>query len=135
MSLKISGTGSELILKKFFTAGAVDNTLTLKLFVNAITPDITSVAGNFTEALDGGYADVDLSQANWTVTESNGIATATYPAIQWNFTAGLTTNKTIYGYYIVNSAGALIYAERAAATFTPLNGAFYKVTPTISLTS
>jgi len=62
------------------------NTLTLRLFTNDLTPTGASVAGDFTECADGGYAsetDVDFQAA---IVNSSNQGQTTAPAVTWIFT-------------------------------------------------
>lgn len=105
----------------------------LKLFVSNTTPAEGDTAATYTEANGGGYADVTLAQANWTVGTSGGTTSAEYAEQTFTFTGPLTTNLTIFGYYVVSPTGSvLLWAERAAATFEPANnGDTYKVSPVL----
>ena len=54
----------------------------------------------------------------------------------FTFTGATNAPGTIYGYYLTNAAGKLIYAERLAAVFSPANnGDTVKVTPTMTFGS
>ena len=138
MALVLADVGADELLKVFFnndrpTGG---NNFTLKLFVNDYTPLQTSVAGSFTEATGGGYAAKTLTNGSFTVTVGNDPSDAVYAQQVFTFTGALTTNPTIYGYYVVDADGTLIYAERAAASFTPANnGDHYDVTPKFQISS
>lgn len=110
------------------TAGAVKManayfstaSLTMKLFTNDITPSKTSVVGDFTQAAGGGYSSIALTAGNFTSANVGGVATTTYsPSITFAFTGALTGSVGIYGYYVVDGAGDLIFADRGAAVYTP----------------
>ena len=132
MAMVLADVGAAKILTEYFiTSGGA---LTLKLFVTNVTPLDSSVAGSFTEASGGGYAAKTLAAASWTESNVAGIEQVAYAQQTWTFTGPLTTNPTIYGWYIVDGAGVLICAELNATTFTPaVNGETCKVTPTIQL--
>jgi hypothetical protein len=136
MAMVLMDTGAEQILNSYFkkvepTAG---NNLTLKLFVNNITPSDDDVVGDYTEAAGGGYAAKTLSAASFTVSDAAGIMQAAYAQQQFVFTGPLTTNTDIYGAYIVDADGVLICAELAPAIYTPANsGDLYAVTPVFKL--
>lgn len=136
MSIVLSDVGAEQILKKYFanTAPAGGNNLTLKLFTSNTTPADTDTAGTYTEATGGGYSAITLTAASFTVSTVGGIAQAAYAQRTFTFSGALTTNGTVYGYYIVDADGVLIYAERAATSYTPLNnGDALMITPIFKL--
>jgi len=106
---------------------------TLKLFGNNATPAVGSVAGDFNEVSGAGYASKSLAAASWTITA--GVPTiAVYAAQAWVFTGALDAPGTVYGYFIVDSLGLLVCAERLAAPpYTPLvNGDAAVVVPQVA---
>ncbi len=88
------------------------STWRVKLFKNNLTPTGANVATDFTEADFRGYADDAVGA--WTVTGPNGTAGV------HSFTAdgGIAGPQTIYGYYVVDSGGALVFSERFGASIT-----------------
>lgn len=84
-------------------------TLRVKLYSNNVTPAETDTSASYTEVTGGGYAAVDLTAANWTITE--GAPTeAAYPQITWTFSAAI---GNVYGYYVVGvTSGKVWFAER-----------------------
>jgi len=138
MSLVLADVGADQILKSYFNKSQPSggNNLTLKLFCNDYTPLQTSIASNFTEANGGGYAALTLNSGSWTVTVADDPSDAVYAQQTFTFTGALTTNTTVYGYYIVDADGVLIWAERLAASFTPANnGDNLKITPKFQISS
>lgn len=132
MALVLADVGADTILNAFFNdtrpAGGTD--LTLKLFCNDVTPADTDTAGTYTEASGGGYAAKTLTNGSWTVASANDPSDAVYAQQMFTFTGALDTNPTIYGYYVVDADGVLVWAEAIAATFTPAtNGDELKITP------
>lgn len=137
MSIVLSDAGAIQILTKYFKniAPTNGNNYTLKLFTNNnITPVDSDTASTYTEADGGGYAAKTLTAASFTISTSAGIAQAAYAQQTFTFTGALTANATIYGYYVVDDDGALIYAEKASSSFTPTNnGDQYLITPVFQL--
>jgi hypothetical protein len=136
MAIVLTDLGAEQILKKYFAntdpTGGVD--LTLKLFTNNINPADTDVVGGYTEAVGGGYAAKTLTAASFTISTVGDIAQAAYAQQTFTFTGPLTGPGTIYGYFVVDADGVLIYAEKAAVAFTPLNnGDLLLITPAFQL--
>ena len=108
--------------------------LTLKLFCNDRTPAEGDIASAYTEATGGGYAAKTLTCGNWTVTDGAAQAQATYAMQQFTFSGALTSNPTIYGYYIVDADNVLQCAERFEVSVTPVaDGNYVRVTPVYTL--
>jgi hypothetical protein len=123
--------GAIKILDKFFNTG---NNLTLKLFTNDYTPVEGTVVGDLTEAAGADYAAKTLTAGSWTCSSVGGIATAVYAEQTWTFTGALTGPQTVYGYYVIDSTGALIFLQRVDSPATPaLNGDKIVITPTYLL--
>jgi hypothetical protein len=133
MSLIVPNTAEVLALKNFLNNEAPQDQY-LKLYCNNYDPVEGSAAGNFTEAAGGGYTHIALTGASWVIATSGGLTTASYAQQTFTFTGALTTNPTIYGYFVVQqTSGAILWAEKAASPFTPANnGDTYKVTPQIT---
>lgn len=137
MAIIVPDASEILMLKNILNHTAPQNQ-TLKLFANNYTPVAGSVAGDFTEAAGGGYAAKSLTGTSWTVaTNDSDEAEATYAAQTFTFTGALTTNGTVYGYFVVQaSSGLLLYAERFADSRTPsVNGDAITFTPRLQLFS
>jgi len=142
MPLQLCDGGAELLLESFFNkvvAGTyvpvAGDKLVLKLYVDDETPstDGSDTVAKYTEAGAGhGYAAIDLAAGSWTVSTVATIAQAAFAKQTFTWTSNPT--ETVYGYFVVNSAGDLVWAERAAATFTPTaNGDYFEVTPVFKL--
>lgn len=111
---------------------------TLRLYGNDYTPVDTSTTGNFTEIAGGGYANLPITFANWTIV-SGTPSQATYPSQSWTFTGPINAPGTIYGYYITrNSDNKLLLAERfpsANVPFAPIAGSRVVILPRFSAES
>lgn len=84
---------------------------TLRLFKNDHTPVVGDVNANYTEANFSGYASFALG--NWTAAFVNGDGKGEIDAAPHTFAHnGGATANTIYGVYVTNNAGDVIYAER-----------------------
>lgn len=114
MSLAVSAAYKVTILQSL-----LNQTLTLKLYSNNVTPTSDNVAADFTEVVGGGYAAKTLEYVTWTIL--TGIAS--YNTIQtWTFSGATNAPGTIYGYFIVDGSGILVWAERfpgAQIPYTP----------------
>lgn len=133
--LVLSDVGSEMMLKAILNnvwPGGGKN-LTIKLYTNNYTPLDTSVVGNFTEASGGGYASKTLTNGSWTI-GSAALRQGSYAKQVWTFTGALSGNPTVYGYYVIDADGVLVYAQKLSAFYTPIvNGATLGITPIFAL--
>jgi hypothetical protein len=133
MALVIPNASEVKLLNNLLNISAPTNTI-LHLYSNNLTPSSTTVIGDVTETASGGYAAITLTSSSWTVaTSGGGITTASYPERTFN----ITTSATIYGYYITNLAGDLLWLERfTAAPFQlPGSGGQVLITSQLSLNS
>lgn len=136
MALVLTDLGADEILKTYFnnTRPVGGNNLTLRLFATDVTPAQTGVT--YVEAVGGGYAAITLTNGSWTITPANDPSDAVYAEQTFTFTGPLTTNSTVYGYYITDADDTVIYAEAFATSFAPENnGDVVKITPQIQLSS
>jgi hypothetical protein len=127
MAFQLADTGAAAVLTSYFAA-----TLTIELFATNVTPSDTSTKASFTAAAGGGYASKTLTGGSWTIgDDGGGIQQAAYAQQTWTFTGALTTNATVYGYYLYNGS-VLIGAEALTTPFTPANnGDQLSITPII----
>lgn len=105
--------------------------LFLRLYSNNVTPSEGSTAATFTQVAGGGYSQITLDKDDWTITTGDPTF-ATQVQKTFSFTGPTNAPGTIYGYYVVNGAGVLQWAERfpgANVPFTPINGSSIKITP------
>ena len=142
MAQVVADVGALSILNK--TIGTLPtNSLTLasqynyqlRLYATNVTPDPNGgdTAGTYTQAAGGGYAAIELAYGSATIANNNP-SDIRWAEQTFTFTGALTTNGTIYGYYIVDCNGVLVTSEKAASSFTPAtSGDTYKVTPIIKL--
>ena len=108
----------------------------LKLFSNNVTPAAVDTAASYTVVSGGGYANINLTAANW-ATVSNAPSSMSLAAQTFTFTGATSAPGTIYGYYIVDGNNKVMQAERLPSPpFSPANnGDTVTVTPTITLGS
>lgn len=133
MALVIPNVSEVKLLNNLLNISAPTNTI-LHLYSNNLTPSSTTVIGDVTEVASGGYAAITLTSTSWTVaTSGGGVSTASYPEQTFN----ITTSATVYGYYITNLAGDLLWLERfTAAPFQlPGSGGQVLITSQLSLNS
>lgn len=133
--MPLADTGASALLTSYLnkTQPTGGNNLTLKLFTNDFTPDDTTITSAFTEAAGGGYTAKELIAGNWTVTISGGIPKGAYPQQIFSFTGALTTNTTVYGWYIIDADNALLASSRFDVPFAPTSSAIILTTPEIRL--
>ena len=136
MPLVLTDLGADEILKTYFNNArpAGGNNLTLRLFCNDVTPAQTGIS--YSEATGGGYAAKTLTNGSWTVATANDPSDAVYAEQTFTFTGALTTNTTVYGYYVTDADNTVLWAETLTAPFTPANnGDNIKITPKFQLSS
>lgn len=113
----------------------LNQNLKLKLYSNNVTPVVTDTVASFTEVTGGGYAEITLTFANWTVTLGPP-AVAVYNSFQdFDFTGVTGGAGTVYGYIITNNAeDLLLWAERfPTVPLSPINGSQIRIKPRITL--
>ncbi len=133
MALVIPNASEVKLLNNLLNITPPTNT-DLHLYSNNLTPSSTTVIGDVTEVASGGYAAITLTSSSWTVaTSGGGVTTASYAEQTFN----ITTSSTIYGYYVTNLAGDLLWVERfTAAPFQlPGSGGQVLITTQVSLNS
>lgn len=136
MALVVPNAGElELLDKMLKDALSSDEDYILKLFQNDYTPDQTTASGSLTEANFTNYAAVTLTRAGWNqaVTISNK-AESSYGSAAQSWTCGASGN-TIYGYYVANPSGTVLWAERFAVSRVLANGDVLNLTPKFTLNS
>lgn len=120
MTLLVPNVGENIALSYLVGKTTTVRNLIYRLFATNVTPAETDVAGTYTEAAGGGYASKTLTGASWTVT--NGAPTeAAYAQQTWTFTGALTTNPTVYGYYVTRATDADLVLAETFTSFTPAN--------------
>lgn len=127
MTLRIPNEGEGKLLEYQLGKSAIE-TFVLRLYTDNHTHAETDTMASFTELSGNGYAAVNLTAANWTVTP--GAPTeAVYPQVTFTST-GAWVN--VYGYYVTSAtSGKVLWSE--AFSDGPYNvtasGQSIKVTP------
>lgn len=133
MALNVPSEGKALMLNAI-TGKTTETALTLRLFSNNIVPSNTDTEASYTEVTGGGYAAIALTAASWVTATVASPSVTTYAIQTFTFTGATSAPGTIYGYYITNVAGKLLYSQLLAAVFTPaVNGDNVTVTPTLQV--
>lgn len=132
MSLVVCFDGSVKVLQQLKT---YLRTLKIRLFKNDWNPGPADDVADYTEANFDGYAAKDVDQFGDAFLNGDNKAESDDIVRTWTCTGNVTPN-TIYGYYITNPAGDLIWAERnpAGGFVVNANGITYSVLPRITLT-
>lgn len=96
---------------KIWTGEKAPVTLTIKLFRNDYVPVKGTVLGSLTEATFTGYASIDLTNpVTQPALDGTDRAWVLWDLVSWT-KAGATGN-TIYGYWVEDDDGNLLYVER-----------------------
>jgi len=102
------------------------------LFQNDIEPDDDTVLADFDEADFDGYVAVDIPPADYgavAVVAHVAITTSTTDAV---YTADSTAStQVIYGYFVLDGAGALIWAESFNTPRTIMADDVFTLTPRV----
>ena len=125
MAIVVSNSG-EVEMLTLLLAG----NLTYHLYSNDYTPVEGSVVGNFTEATLAGYSAETITGGTWTIGTTDNITSGSNDDIDFI----LTGAGTVYGYYVTNGDGDLMWSERftSEGTFTSEGGSI-TITPLIIL--
>lgn len=106
-AMVFNDNGAADILSAYFNSTfPASKTLTVHLFCTNTTVTDVLTPASFTECTGGGYAAVTLTNGSWTVSSSSSIYQAAYTTQTITFTGPLTTNGTVYGYYVTNAQAA-----------------------------
>lgn len=110
MPIYIPNAGELSLLEKMLIESGED--ANLRLYRNNLTPEASTVAGDFQEANFTNYSAKLLERSKWNVPVTiNGEARAIYSEEQ-NWSVGSTGN-TIYGYYVTGKvSGTILWAEK-----------------------
>jgi hypothetical protein len=135
-AMMVQDTGATSILNAYFNNSPAPGNVILHLYCTNVTPADTDTSGSYTECSGGGYSSKTLTNGSWTTSTVSGIPQAAYAAQTFTFTGALTTNTTIYGYYVMNAGGTiLLWSELLGSTFTPANnGDSVTITPQFQMT-
>lgn len=109
MSLKVPEDASLLIMEAIRTGLLMG--CDLRCYSNNHTPTDADDVTDYTECTFPGYADVPLN--SWTSPTINVDGKAEISMTEQLFTAGsIVTPENIYGIYVTDAGGDLVYAER-----------------------
>lgn len=133
MTILVPNAGEVIALNYLVNKVTVTRDLIYKLFATNVTPAETDTAATYTEAAGGGYASKTLTGASWTVT-GGAPSQAAYAQQTWTFTGALTTNPTVYGYYVIRATDVDLVLAETFTSFTPTNnGDQILLTPQITV--
>ena len=96
----------------------------IKLFCNDYTPTDGMHPDDFTEAAGGGYAHKTIdSSADWTEEYDHDPPDLILAEQTFTFTGALTTNTTVYGWYLITQDSSYVRAAKKLDTpYTPASG-------------
>lgn len=123
----VTKVGSRLDLDKILANG---NTWRYRLYKNNVTPTIDSTGATFTEATFPGYAEKTAVAFPAAAIGLDNRAFSTAPSQTYvrNVTGA---QELIYGYYVLDGGGNLLWAEKfGAAVAMTANGDFLTIVPT-----
>lgn len=138
MALVAPNQKGEILMLQYIVGMVAAGNPILHLFKSDVAPDDnTTIAqvGGSNEVTSAGYAFTELTSGgagNWTTTQSGtGVTTALYSEVTFAF----TTDAVVYGYYVTNVGGDLLWVERfSGAPFQiPDGGGTISITSKITL--
>lgn len=137
MPLVVVNEGEYEMLSRILNVSGLTLTdVVLRLYVNDVLPDETDTASTYTECTTAGYNSVTLEDGgpdgDWVLnTDGSGITSATFDQIDFVLTDGPVD---VYGYYVTDGGGVLMWAERFDTTASlGSGGGTISVTPYIEL--
>jgi hypothetical protein len=112
MSIIVPDVGLTPLLEQLLQLASIAS-YTYHLYTNNYTPIHGSVIGDFTEATSGAFPGYAAQAATpWgTPTVASSVATSTAPMLTWTASSMPGSPVTIYGYYVDDGAGNLLWAE------------------------
>lgn len=122
---------AEVLLLQYIVGVVNAGSPVISLYKNDLTPVEATTITDFTESTEAGYGAKTLTSASWTTTLSGDTATAVYSQETFSFTTG----ADVYGYYITDTANALMWCERfTGAPFQlPTGGGTIAISPRVTL--
>lgn len=131
MALVVPNIGETKLLEWILKSTGTDTVL--KLYSNDYTPVAASTNGSFTEATFTGYVEKDIARTDWASATTNGSGKAeiTSPDLSWS----ATSSQTVYGYFVQDASGNLLFAERFSSARALESGDTLTISPKFTLTS
>jgi len=122
---------AEVLLLQYIVGLVKPNNPVIKLYGNDLDPVETTTIGDFTMSTEAGYASKTLTSTSWTTTLSGNTSTAVYSQETFSFTTG----ADVYGYFITDTGGGLMWCERfTGAPFQlPTGGGTIAISPRVTL--
>lgn len=96
-----------------------------------VDPTSSVTISDLAECNVAGYSAVTLVSANWSVSQVSGLTSIIYSEQTFSF----KTNATIYGYFVTDTSGNLLWLEKfpSAPYLVPPDGGSISVLPTMSM--
>jgi hypothetical protein len=105
-------------------------TLSLRLFINAATPSVSSITASFAECTLAGYAPITLIPSSWIGVTAGGLSQYGYPQQTWIFPSYIGPPQTIYGYFVtVSTTARTLWCDVGIPSYpVPLGGGSLNLT-------
>jgi hypothetical protein len=135
MALVVPNEGEVSLLQKMLNQNQT-STLLLKLFSNNLTPSYNTTLSDIIEVTTTGYVPATVTNSNWTVSTPSATTYAQAGYAEQAFTFSAAAFQTyVYGYYVTDTLGNLLWLERFTnAPFTvPTAGGNVGIILTINL--
>lgn len=123
--------GVDHLLRLFLNKDSLHD-VSIGLYTNNHTPAVSDGLGSYTLCTLTGYAAVDTTPSSWAGGPAAGVATYTYPAITFNFSA-YAGGTTIYGVVLYDGSGTAWAAALLDTPYAvPAGGGSLVITPALS---
>lgn len=93
-----------------------------RLFVNDITPDVSSVASDFAQPAGSWYQPIRLTQWGQPYKTPDNSCAIVEVTRTWT-AAGTLVSEAVYGYYVTDQNGLFVWGERGPAAPYPMGTA------------
>jgi hypothetical protein len=127
---------AEIIVLKYIVGLLDSSQPVMHLYGVEHVPSDSTVLANLTEvSTTTGYAPITLFSNQWSVSPNQGGTVGNTTAVYSEQTFRFTTGVSVYGYYITNHTGDLMWVERfSGAPFTiPDGGGTISIAPRLTL--
>ena len=108
MALVCPAVKGEILLLQYIVGLVAAGNPVLHLFLDDVIPTHSTVDTDIHDCTSAGYNPITLVSPSWTVGTNAGVTTAVYSEVTFSF----GTNASVYGYFVTNQGGDMLWLER-----------------------